>query len=1099
MPDLSIFFSNRLEILAEQLAQIVRIPLSSPLSPELIVIQSRGMERWISMELAKHNGIWANCHFPFPNTFLQDMFNRFIGELPEPSPWDPERTTFALMKLLPACLEQSGFENVKAYLKDDPNHLKLFQLSKKIADIFDQYLVFRPELVFSWEENAVTDDRIESWQAQLWRKLVQINGPMHRARLRKDLLEMFAGGFVETKWFPERVSVFGISYLPPFHLETFAAMSFHTPVNFFLLNPCKEYWTDIVSDRVQQRIRRRYPETEDISTELHFEEGNRLLASMGHLGKDFFQLMGNFDCDLHEFFDEQPCRDMLSCIQSDILNLRNRGLADQQNSSGQSFTSPPAEPVQLTESDNSIQIHCCHSPMREIEVLHDNLLAMFEEDPSLLPKDIVVMAPDIETYAPYIHAVFDAQTDDAHRIPFSIADQTARKESRLIEGFLTLLDLKDSRLGTPQVLQLLEYPSIMRHFEFTDSDIQVIERWITQSQIRWGRDVDHRLELGLPRFSENTWRTGIERLLLGYAMPGYHREMFEGILPYDDIEGDQINILGNFLEFVDRIFRCIKILEHPKTLSRWKNALNFIFEQFFVSDEETEREIQTLRFLFDELADRQKQTGFDEKLELEVIRAYLCSRLEKNSFGSGFMTRGVTFCAMLPMRSIPFKVMCFVGLNADAFPRDFQPLSFDLVANKPKIGDRSRRNDDKYLFLESIISTRKKLYISYVGQSIQDNSRIPPSVLVSELLDTIDKGFYLPEKSIRNHVVIDHRLQAFSSMYFQGAPRLFSYSEEDMLTSTQRLYRTQPTAFISKTLDMASEEVQEWKSIDIDTLCIFFANPTRFLLEKRLGIFLDKQVAIPENRENFELTPLQKYMIEQNLVNSRLSGEDLQDFRPIQRALGQLPPGPVGDSLYNEMSMDVDKFVNQIENYIHGKISDPLDVNYEISGFHLSGRLTDIYEHGYIHLRYANHKAKDLLKLWIYHQIYCDLKPENWPADSFLICKDGTLRFSHTSNTREILETILQIFWQGLTEPIHFFPETSLEYVQQLQNKTDNPKRALENAKRTWIGNDYKRGEVENPYYQRCFRNIDPIDESFEEISKCIYLPLLAHCTEVVI
>jgi len=196
MPDLSIFFSNRLEILAEQLAQIVRIPLSSPLSPEIIVIQSRGMERWVSMELAKHNGIWANCHFPFPNTFLQDMFNRFIGELPEPSPWDPERTTFALMKLLPACLEQSGFENVKAYLKDDPNHLKLFQLSKKIADIFDQYLVFRPELVFSWEENAVTDDRIESWQAQLWRKLLQINGPMHRARLRKDLLEMFAGGSV---------------------------------------------------------------------------------------------------------------------------------------------------------------------------------------------------------------------------------------------------------------------------------------------------------------------------------------------------------------------------------------------------------------------------------------------------------------------------------------------------------------------------------------------------------------------------------------------------------------------------------------------------------------------------------------------------------------------------------------------------------------------------------------------------------------------------------------------------------------------------------------------------------------------------------------
>ena len=199
------------------------------------------------------------------------------------------------------------------------------------------------------------------------------------------------------------------------------------------------------------------------------------------------------------------------------------------------------------------------------------------------------------------------------------------------------------------------------------------------------------------------------------------------------------------------------------------------------------------------------------------------------------------------------------------------------------------------------------------------------------------------------------------------------------------------------------------------------------------------------------------------------------------------------------MSIDVDKFVNQIENYTHGKISDPLDVDYEISGFHLSGRLTDIYEHGYIHLRYANRKAKDLLKLWIYHLIYCDLKPENWPAESFLICKDSTLKFSHTSKTREILETILQIFWQGLTEPIHFFPEASLEYVQQVQKKINNQQRALLHAKRKWQGSEYKRGEIEDPYYQRCFKNTDPIDESFEKIAKRIYLPLLAHCTEVVI
>lgn len=1098
MPNLTIYFSNQLEILAEQLAQIVRMPLSSPLSPEIIVIQSRGMERWISMELAKHNGIWANCHFPFPNAFLQDIFKRFISDLPESSPWDPEILTFTVMKTLLTCIGQPGFENLNAYLDDDPNHLKLFQLSQKIAGTFDQYLVFRPEQVLGWEDGAEADDHFHSWQAILWRELVKINGLGHRARLRRDLLEMMASGFNETEYLPERISVFGISYLPLFHLEAFAAMSRYTSVAFFLLNPCKEYWTDIVSQKQQHRIRRKYPDTADISAELHLEEGHRLLASMGNLGKDFFHLLSNFDCEIHELFVEPPIHDMLSCIQADILNLQIRRQVEPNHGSESSFGSSPKDPLRVTDGDTSIQIHCCHSPMREIEVLQDNLLAMFEEDPELRPKDIIVMAPDIESYAPYVHAVFDAQTNPAHRIPFSIADQTARKECPLMDGFFALLDLKDSRLGGAQVLRLLEYPSVKINFGFADSDIHAIERWIKHTQIRWGRDEYDRLKFGLPRFSENTWRHGIERLLLGYAMPGYQREMFEGILPYDDIEGEDVTVLGKFVEFAEQVFRCVDILEHPKTLSGWKDALHVMLEQFFAADENVEREIQTLRNLCDELADRQKQSGFDETIELEVIRAYLSGRLESTGFRSGFMSRGVTFCAMLPMRSIPFKVICLVGLNADAFPRDLQPVSFDLVANNPRIGDRSRRNDDKYLFLESIISARKKLYISYVGKSIQDNSRIPPSVLVSELLDAIEESFYLPGKNIREHVIVDHGLQTFSAVYFQGDPKRFSYSQEDMLASTQR---QSPGAsalpFISKKLDLTAEEIQEWKSIDIDTLFLFFSNPARFLLERRLGVFLDTTTTTTADRENIELTALEEYIVSQNLFNSRRSGMDLQDFRPIQHALGQLPPGQVGDVLYNEMSLDADAFVNRIEAYTQTKISDPLDVDCDISGFQLNGRLTDIYERGYVHLRYANRKATDLLRLWIYHLIYCSLKPENWPSDSFLINKNGAIKVSYAPQYREILELLVQLFWQGLAEPIHFFPESSLEYVEQMLRNPDDRPRALMRARRKWLGGEYQRGESEDAYYQLCFRNMDPLDASFEKIANRIYLPLLAHRTEM--
>jgi exodeoxyribonuclease V gamma subunit len=719
--------------------------------------------------------------------------------------------------------------------------------------------------------------------------------------------------------------------------------------------------------------------------------------------------------------------------------------------------------------------------MREIEVLLDNLLAMFEEDPALLPKEIIVMAPDIETYAPYIHAVFDAQTNDARRIPFSIADQTARKESRLIDGFLGLMDLKDSRITTTQILRLLEYPSIRQTFGFSDDDIQVFERWIRDTQIRWGRDVNDRLKLDLPRFAENTWRSGINRLLLGYAMPGYHRDMFEEILPYDDIEGNDGNMLGNMVEFLDRIFRCVNILEHPKTLRRWKDGLHFILEQFFLSDDDTEIDIQTLRQLFDNLADRQVQSGLDEKLDADVIRSYLCSRLD-------------------PMRSIPFKVICLVGLDADAFPRDIRPLSFDFMARYPKIGDRSRRNDDKYIFLESILCARKTLYISYVGQSVQDNSRIPSSVLVSEMLNEVEASFFLPDKSTREHVVANHRLQAFSPFYFQGDSKFFSYSEENMLASGKRQNNKDPQSFITKKLDMSAEEIAEWKNIDIDTLCMFFSNPTRFLLEKRLGIFLSQQAAMTEERENFELSALERYAIEQNLINSRLTGMELDDFRPIQRALGQLPPGHVGDYLYNEMSLDADSFFDRVKNYTRDKIEAPLDVDLEISGFRLNGRLKDIYEPaGYVHLRYANRKAKDLLNLWIYHLIYCELGPENRPAESFLICKDRIEKFNKPSNPGKILKALLEIFRQGLKQPIHFFPETSLEYIQQIEKKPDNLQRARVIAKNRWIGNEYKRGDIEDPYYYRCFKNADPIDKSFEQITKHIYLPLLAHRMQVAV
>ncbi len=435
MPNFKLFTSNRLEILAEALAEVLRRPLSSPLEPEIIVIQSLGMERWLSMELARHHGICANSVFPFPNTFVHQVFKHVLPDISERSPYDPGVMTWKIMRHLPPLLKRPEFESLRIYLEEGGD-LKQFQLSERIADLFDQYLLFRPDMIFQWERGGG-----RHWQATIWRDLVKGHEGGHRAALAKDFFERMQKFPTELEGLPERVSVFGISALTPMHLQVLAGISRVTQVNLFLMNPCSEYWGDILSDREIKRTRAlEGKEGEKTDESLHMEKGNSLLASMGTLGRDFFDMLNEVGCEEYHSFEEPGEKTLLTSLQTDILNLEERGL------NGKKVVS---------SKDRSIQIHSCHSPMREIEVLKDQLLHMFEEDPDLKPTDILVMTPDIETYTPYIQAVFDTSHEDAKWIPFSIADRGFRNESEIIEPFLAILDLWQGRFGVSQVLSVL--------------------------------------------------------------------------------------------------------------------------------------------------------------------------------------------------------------------------------------------------------------------------------------------------------------------------------------------------------------------------------------------------------------------------------------------------------------------------------------------------------------------------------------------------------------------------------------------------------------------------------------------------------------------
>jgi len=1067
---LNVYVSNRVEILAQKLAELLSTPLDSPLAKEVIVVQSKGMERWVRMELASHHGICANVRFPFPNAIIHEFFGAF-RDLPEETPYEPTVMMWRIMGLLRSCIKMPGFEDIRYYFGDKLRGVKWFQLSERIAHIFDQYLIFRPGMILGWEEGKGA-----SWEAVLWRHLVRGCGSLHRAALRRGFLDHINSGGKLSKDLPQRISIFGISTLPPYHIGLFAAVAQLIEVNMFLMNPCREYWADIVSDRELKRFMTLEGMEGGEPATLHLERGNSLLASMGHLGRDFFSMIAGLEYEVHECFQDIDPQDMLSYIHSDILYLRERGERSE-------------EKILVSEDDRSIQVHSCHSSMREMEVLYDNLLALFEKDPDLMPKDVLIMTPDIEAYSPFIQAVFGVTEDEHNRIPFSVADRSLIAESPAAEAFLAILDLCDGRFRTSEVFSILECPLIQQRFDLMEADLPLIKRWVNETGIRWGIDAKFRERMGLPPGKENTWRFGLDRLLLGYAMPGKGERLFRGILPYDHVEGSDVPILGRFVSFVEGLFSYVSRMRGTRSLSEWSMTLTGLLDRFFLSDGQAEWEVQIIRNTLHGLKRLEELSGFDEMVNLEVVKEYLAGYLEKKGLGFGFITGGVTFCAMLPMRSIPFKVICLVGMNNDAFPRQTKSLGFDLMARHPRPGDRSRRKDDRYLFLEAILSARDTLYISYVGQSALDNSKIAPSVVVSELLDYIGQGFSGPGEDIMDNVVTRHRLQAFSPSYFRGRKRAFSYSQEDLNAARAALgSRNLPEPLISKGL---TEPQMEWKVIDLEGLSRFFSNPAKFLLKGRLGIRLKTFSDRQEETEPFVLEGLERYQLEQGLVEKGLSGWDLGKFAPVVKASGQLPHGTIGDCVYESSRLGVEEFINSAGPWIRETPLETLELDLHLAGVNMIARVGKVYPDALVQYRYARLRAKDHLRLWLVHLLLNGFGPENYPRQSVLLGRDETWLYGPITGGQEVLERLLEIYLQGLRRPLHFFPESSLKYADALFGKGRSEEVAMRDAGNTWYGNDFSRGEASDDYFQACFRGSDPLDADFRALAIEVFAPIL--------
>ena len=1078
MSGLRIFTGNRLEVLADRLAEVVSRPLATALEPETVIVQSRGMERWVSMALARRNGICANMAFPFPNAFLDDLFRRILPDLPDPSPFDPEILTFRIMKRLPVFLRQPAFADLKRYLGDDAKGVKLYQLAVRVADLFDQYLVFRPEMIFQWEAGQGEGGPDKLWQAELWRDLSFGSEKVHRARLHRNLLLRLDTLPVAAIGLPTRISVFGISYLPPFHLQILAGLARISPVYLFLLNPCREYWADILSRRAMHRLARNIARGTVDADALHMEQGHPLLASLGGLGKEFLVSISATEAHIEDCFVPVDEHSLLTNLQADIFYLNDQ---------------PDSRPKNAgpTMPDASIQIHSCHGPLREIEVLHDRLLAMFEEHPDLLPRDVIVMAPDIGAYTPYIRAVFDTQTDAGYTIPYSIADQGAGSNKGVLRSFLSLLDLKGSRFEATRVLGLLELTGIKERFGLTADDLTSIARWVRDVNIRWGRDAAGRMRIGLPGLAENTWQAGIDRMLLGYAMPVSDRRMFDGILPYDHIEGSEALVLGRFLAFLRHLFDWAERLEKSMSPAEWRDVFIELLEHFIAVDENAEQEVQQLRRILENFGRIEEQAGFAVPLELEVVRTHLENKLERTHAGGGFISGGVTFCAMLPMRSIPFEVVCLVGMNTAAFPRESTPLGFDLMARFPRPGDRSRRRDDKYLFLEALVSAARVFYISYVGQSVQDNSEIPPSVIVSELIDTIEGSYGIPAVDL----VVRHPLQAYSPRYFNDSdPELFSYSVENFMAAAGAAVSNGPLSFFEVPL---APPPLEWQTLRLEQLCHFYAQPARFLVEQRLGILLKDRDILPQDKENFSLDALSGYRIRQDLIEARLAGHELADHYQVQRAKGDLPQGNIGRLFYGVLEKQTEAFAAKLLEIIADEHAETLPVDLTLSGIRLTGALEGLYPQGRIQVRFARRRARDYLSAWIYHLVMCGWRLNGRAPVTTLVGADGIARIRPVDRPDAVLKEILETFKEGLCRPLHFFPDLSLHFLRLTVEGGKLPNAAIETVRKKWASTDFQRSLSEDPYNRLCFGCSDPIDEQFEWLAEKILAPLLRHVEEL--
>lgn len=952
--------AERTDLLADGLGALLAVPQSDPFAAELVVVPARGVERWLSQRLSHvlgggdgAGGVCAGVSFRSPASLIAE-----IAGTGDDDPWSADAMAWALLEVIDASLDEPWCRTLATHLghfvageERDLRRGRRYAVARRLAALFASYARQRPRLLIEWlagEPGGLDNDL--RWQPHLWRALVARMGidPPHE-RHAKALARLSESGAD----LPARLSLFGHTRLPSTEIELVGALAEHHEVHLWLPHPSAALWTALSG------VRGTVTRSEDTS---HRLAAHPLLAT---LGRDVRELQRGLPASVatDEFLGAERLPDtLLGWLQSDIA-------ANAERPQGRSYS-----------GDRSVQVHSCHGAARQVDVLREVLLGLLAEDRTLEPRDILVMCPDIETYAPLIVADFGLGdvvpgAHPAHQLRVRLADRALIQTNPLLGVAAKLLALAGSRVTATEVLDFAHLEPVRSRFAFTDDDLETITRWVQQANIRWGFDAEHRAPFGIP-FIQNTWRFGLDRVLAGVAMSDDSKDWLDVTLPLDDVGSNSVELAGRLAEYVDRLQRIVDSLSGVRPLGHWLTAVQDGVGMLTVTTGDDAWQASQLQREFgDVLASAGHRV--DTELRLPDITALLGRHLSGRPTRANFRTGTLTVCTMVPMRSVPHRVVCLVGLDDTVFPRIGVVDGDDVLARDPRTGERDIRSEDRQLLLDAICAATDKLVITYTGANEYSGHARPPAVPLAELLDALDRTTEAP---VRDQILIRHPLQPFDvrnvtrgALGVPAEPFTFDSSVLAAASITGGPRPEQPDLLANPLPAPGPDDVT------LADLSKFFVNPVK-------GFFTALDVTLPwdvegvEDAMPVEIDNLQQWTVGQRLLTDMLAGMDPDRAGQAEWRRGTLPPGRLGWRTASELR---DQATELARAALALRTGNPqaYDVDVDLGGGRrLTGTVSGVYGKRLLEVTFSKLDAPHLLRAWIPMLTLCAAYPGQWSA-----------------------------------------------------------------------------------------------------------------------